>query len=1103
MPALFSIDDIPSTELFGRRVMVRIEAEDDLTLQNSLSTVAFLSRSGARVIIAAPEHLSDKRSRLTQLLGREVHKLDEWKGETGLRAVTHLPEGGITFIEDLALEPGERMADDNLANELAHLCDIYCNDAFAVSHHVTASTFAVAKKAKLAVAGLVFGHEWSLLKVTLGGPSVPTLALLGGDLSKEKLLLAQEIARRSDHTLVAGRLSFPFLVARGVLPDDATVSAVVSDDMIAIAEQMMREAQDDKRFISTPPDFTVMDTTKFERLRRGERFMTIPLRNVKEDELKTEHTICDIGSVTRWNWSDLLGHVRRVFWHGPLGICEIDVFCQGSQFLASQLIGRTWPEVHRTIICGQSLTAALRRTGFPTERVRYFTSSGLAALHYFAGWPLPAVEVLKAGGEPGRQGCHVLIPLNGSENDRAALHAAADIAARDAKVCLLHVRSGLDEEEHPDFIAALTKAERLERRIQSERIFAEANGILASRGLVSANQMAAQGKPNTVISRHAARMGVRLIAMAGGNHVFEGATLIARGDGTDRHSETQSHLEAVGMNKLMINQLPIENLPGKRVFVRIDADSELTSSLPTLEYLKLAGARLVIATHLDLSRVDAVAETLSSLLGNTVRKLNGVVEEDVLRAVTEMKDGEMVLIENLRFHPGEDANDSHFAHHLAELCDIYCNDAFALAHRAMASTVAITRYVRPAAAGLALGRELAMFEAVLARPETPFLGMIAGARIEEKLPVLRNLLPRLDVLFMGGALAFTFLKARGYEVGSAPVDLAFLPLVKDFLGDAKVNRTEVLFPLDFMVVDIDSFRAFEKSDRHIPPPEARHVFDNEMQPSDLPVDIGPTTLERIKHLITRARTILWNGPLGIAEVEPFATGTRQVARALLEEKTRTAQRTIICGDSLSRALRHSDLPVEEIRHLSTGGESALELLAGNPLPAVAALDDAPDAIDAGTARRRDLRRLLLAVDDSKHSLEAARRIGEFIDAEDLDISLLYVQTPTTYLLVDTEQKRQSEIESRYEAERLFMTVNAALARQGLISHRQLTAEGKPANEILRCAQEIGADLIVMGSRGRSNLGRIVLGSVSHRVSNHARCPVLIVRTPHEEASKAA
>jgi len=557
------------------------------------------------------------------------------------------------------------------------------------------------------------------------------------------------------------------------------------------------------------------------------------------------------------------------------------------------------------------------------------------------------------------------------------------------------------------------------------------------------------------------------------------------------------------MNKLLINQLPIESLRGRRVFVRIDADAELTSSVPTLEYLKLAGARLVIATHVDLLRLDAVAETLSSLLGNTVRKLNDVVGEEVLRAVTQMKDGEMVLIENLRFHPGEDSNDSHFAHQLAELCDIYCNDAFALAHRAMASTVGITRHVRPAAAGLALGRELAMFEAVLTKPETPFLGIIAGARIEERLPVLRNLLPQLDVLFIGGALAFTFLKARGYEVGSAPVDLAFLPLVKDFLGDAKVNGTEVLFPLDFMVVDMDSFRAFEKADRQIPPPEARHVFDNEMQPSDLPVDIGPTTLDRIKNLANRARTILWNGPLGIAEVEPFGAGTRQLARALIEEKTCTAQGTIICGDSLSRALRRSDLPVEEIRHLSTGGESALELLSGNPLPAVAALDDAAHVDGASTAGQWRLRRLLLAVDESKHSLEAARRIGEFVAAEDVEISLLYVQTPTTYLLVDTENKRQSEIERRYEAERLFMTVNAALARQGLISHRQLIAEGKPANEILRCAGEIGADLIVMGSRGRSRLGRIVLGSVSHRVSTHARCPVLIIRIPHEEVRQAA
>ena len=220
------------------------------------------------------------------------------------------------------------------------------------------------------------------------------------------------------------------------------------------------------------------------------------------------------------------------------------------------------------------------------------------------------------------------------------------------------------------------------------------------------------------------------------------------------------------MDRAVINQLPIENLRGKRVFVRIDADVEepspgppmdehkLRVALPTLEYLVAMGARVVIGTHLgdpggapvNSLRLNAVADRLSILVGKTVRKLDEAIGRDVLTAVTEMREGEMVLLENLRFYPGEDANDGQFARDLATLCDIYCNDAFSLAHRGKASTVAITRHVRPSTAGLALARELTMFEPVLDKPEAPFVGLIAGARIEEKVPILENLLPKLNVL---------------------------------------------------------------------------------------------------------------------------------------------------------------------------------------------------------------------------------------------------------------------------------------------------------------------------------------------------------------------
>jgi phosphoglycerate kinase len=454
-----------------------------------------------------------------------------------------------------------------------------------------------------------------------------------------------------------------------------------------------------------------------------------------------------------------------------------------------------------------------------------------------------------------------------------------------------------------------------------------------------------------------------------------------------------------------------------------------------------------------------------------------------------MQDGEMILLENLFFHPGEDINDPEFARDLAQLCDVYCNDAFALAYRAMASTVGITRYERPAAAGLALGRELLMFEVLLDSPDPPFLGLIAGARIKEKLAILENLMNRLNVLFIGGALSFTFLRAKGYQVGASPVDNDFVPLVRDFLRKAK-GKTEVVFPQDFIVVHAIDFRDFENG-LQSQIPECRQVLAEEIRPSDLAVDIGPRTLDRLKELIDSAHTILWNGPMGMWEIEPFAAGTCGAARALIEAAPHHVQRTVICGDSLARAICSFDLPFERLRHLTTGGKSALQLLAGNPLPAVAALDGATELVPPVWARSR---KVLLAVDGSEGSLETARRLGILIDAERAEIDLLHVQKPLVSLLkalwIDPEKTHRLEIERRLEAEKIFMAANAALAHQGLISHHQFTAEGDPANEIVRCSEELGVDLIAMGGHG----------GVSHKVTNRSGRPVLIVRKPDAETA---
>ena len=569
------------------------------------------------------------------------------------------------------------------------------------------------------------------------------------------------------------------------------------------------------------------------------------------------------------------------------------------------------------------------------------------------------------------------------------------------------------------------------------------------------------------------------------------------------------------MDKVVINQLPLEKLRGRRVFVRIDADAEpspsgalfdeskLLSSMPTLEYLRGVGARVVIGASLgkpggrvvESLRLDPVAERLSRMLGSPVRKLGEAIGRGPQGAAAGMRDGDLLLLENLRFYPGEDANDAEFAHELAELCDVYCNDAFALANLALASTVGVTRRVRPAAAGLALARELMMFEAALDQPDPPFVGLIAGARLEEKLPVLENLLPRINRLFIGGALAFTFLEAKRRDIGSAPVDRALLPLVKDFLKKAE-KEVEVILPEDFITVQVDEFREYEKSGRTGDPPEWRLELENGIPPFYMPVDVGPATVNRIKGLFEGARTILWNGPLGVWEVEPFGAATRAVALLILERVSPRHQRTILCGDSLARAVRSFNLPVELIRHLTTGGESALQLLAGNPLPAVSALDNELDLVAPIETRPR---RILLPVDGSEYSLEAARKLGRLIDAERAEISLLHVQKPEAFAVgkawTDPDARHRRETRRRQEAELVFDITNEPLAQQGLTVRQQLTVEGDPADEILKFADEIGADLIVMGSHGRTGVLRVLMGSVSRKVLDRAKCSVLIVRIP--------
>jgi nucleotide-binding universal stress UspA family protein len=284
--------------------------------------------------------------------------------------------------------------------------------------------------------------------------------------------------------------------------------------MVAIAERIMTMAREKKRYLATPVDFTVVDEKTFERLGRREVFARPALRNVTEHELSEEHVVADIGTATRWSWSDRFGPARTIFWHGPMGVCEISLFCDGSRFLAHELAERTWPTLHRTLVCGTSLVDGLSNCGFPLDRLRHVTRYGRPALYYRAGRPLPAVETLQRAGAAERNAACVLIPLNGSERDAISLHAVAELAARDAELVLLHVRPGPDEEKYPDIALGLDRADKLQRQMESERIFSRANAELASRGLLSHRQLAVQGTPTKMILRYAERLRADMIVMS-------------------------------------------------------------------------------------------------------------------------------------------------------------------------------------------------------------------------------------------------------------------------------------------------------------------------------------------------------------------------------------------------------------------------------------------------------------------------------------------------------------------------------------------------------------------------------------------------------------
>ncbi len=379
---------------------------------------------------------------------------------------------------------------------------------------------------------------------------------------------------------------------------------------------------------------------------------------------------------------------------------------------------------------------------------------------------------------------------------------------------------------------------------------------------------------------------------------------------------------------------------GRRVLVRVDFnvpldggrvtdDLRLEASLLTIQRLRDAGARLVLMSHLgrpegrvvEELRLAPVAERLAELAGAPVAAARDVVGDDARGRADALADGEVLLLENLRFHPGEEANDDGFADALAALGDAYVNDAFGAAHRAHASVVGVPARVERAVAGELLAGELRALSRLLEDPPRPFCAVLGGAKVSDKLGVIDNLLGRVDRLLIGGAMCFTFLRARGLDVGDSRVETDRLDGVRRLLDAAEAGGVQVHLPADVVVAEEFS-----------PQAEARPVPADEIPEGTMGLDVGPDTVVRFATAIADAGAVLWNGPMGVFEWEEFRAGTEGVARAVAA----CAGFTVIGGGDSAAAIRQLKL-ADQVNHVSTGGGAALEYLEGAELPGVAAL----------------------------------------------------------------------------------------------------------------------------------------------------------------------
>lgn len=383
------------------------------------------------------------------------------------------------------------------------------------------------------------------------------------------------------------------------------------------------------------------------------------------------------------------------------------------------------------------------------------------------------------------------------------------------------------------------------------------------------------------------------------------------------------------------------DLKGKRVFCRVDFnvpmedgsvsdDTRIRAAIPTIEYLSGQGAKVILASHLgrpkgevkEDSRLTEAGKRLAELLGRPVQKLDESTGSAVEKAVSGLADGDILLLENVRFHAGEEKNDPELAKQFAALADVFVNDAFGAAHRAHATTAGIASYI-PSVQGLLLEKELDVLGKALSDPERPFTAIIGGAKVKDKIGVIDHLLDKVDNLLIGGGLSYTFTRAQGHETGDSLVEEDKIELAASFIQKAKEKGVNLYVPIDAVVADSFSESAATKV-----------VSVDEIEKGWMGLDIGPKTAELYDSVIRDSKLVIWNGPMGVFEMAPFAEGTKRIAQAMAE----TEAFTIIGGGDSAAAVEKFEV-AGQMDHISTGGGASLEFMEGKELPGVAALND--------------------------------------------------------------------------------------------------------------------------------------------------------------------